>query len=90
MTMPAVATRASRGERNRTPLRIGSSTRTCVPQASNTTVAMRTPNNVPPESPVRSDVSTRYVGQCQRYISYEMPPTQRNTVIEIMVLLLGK
>ena len=75
-----IAERARRGERSRTPRRIGSSTSTCVSHDNATTAVSRTANRVSPSRCVRAGVSTRYVGQCQRYISYEMPPTHRSGV----------
>ncbi len=72
------ADRARRGERRRTPRRIGPETSRLVTHDSATTTASRSASSQPPSSDVRCSVRKRYVGQCHRYISYEIAPTQRS------------
>ena len=77
MTEAATMTRARRGDRRRSAAADG-----VVDQASGGPGERdndRKANREQRESvrPVRSRVTTRYVGQCQRYISYEIAPTQR-------------
>ena len=59
MATMTTADRARRGDRSRTPRRIGSSTNVCVAHDSATTTTSRNPSNDTPDRFVRSWVTTR-------------------------------